>query len=129
MISEPQTRQFLIDTCHASLEAEDRILRELQTQEFVALLVRIAVDEDDFEGDAPMQAAYYLSKAHTSLMQPHEAALLALLETADGYAGSVALALGHMKSEQAKPVIEQRLKDGWWPEHFYKEALSYYDNA
>jgi hypothetical protein len=129
MIPEAETRQLLIDSCHSSTEAEERILRELQSREFVSLLVDIAVDAADYQGDAPMQAAYFLSKAPPSLVQPHETALLALLESADGYAGSVALMLGRMKSQQAKAVIEQRLAEGWWPEHLYKEAMSCYEQA
>lgn len=129
MILEAETRQLLIHSCHSSAEAEERILRELQSPEFVSLLVDIAVDMSDYQGDAPMQAAYFLSKAPLSLIQPHEIALLALLESADGYAGSVALVLGCMKSQQAKPLIQQRLAEGWWPEHLYKEALSCYEQT
>ena len=126
---EAETRQLLIDSCHSSVTAEERILCKLTSPEFVSLLVDIAVDAADYQGDAPMQAAYFLSKAPASLIQPHETALLALLDSADGYAGSVALVLGHMKSQIAKPIIALRLETGWWPEHLYKEALSCYEKA
>ena len=126
---EAETRQLLIDSCHSSLTAEDRILSQLTSPEFVSLLVVIAFDAADYQGDAPMQAAYYLSKASPTLVQPHETDLLTLLESADGYAGSVALVLGHIKSQKAKPIITLRLKSGWWPEHLYKEALACYEEA
>lgn len=129
MILEPEIRQLLIDSCHSSVEAEERILSELQSAQFLNLLVHIAIDADDYQGDAPMQAAYFLSKASPLLTHPHEAALLELLESADGYAGSVALVLGRIKSQQAKPIIALRLEEGWWPEHLYKEALSCYEEA
>ena len=126
MLSESETRQLLIDSCHSSLEAKHRIFEELIAQDFVDLLVLIAVDAEDNQGDTPMTAAYFLSRATPSHLQSHEEALLALLETADGYAGCVALALGRMKSSHAKAKIEQRLAEGWWPEHLYQEALACY---
>ncbi|MEN3111988.1 hypothetical protein ACFONG_19460 [Uliginosibacterium paludis] len=129
MISEPEVRQLLIDSCAVTSEAERRILAELQSPEFITLLVHIAVDADDYEGDAPMQASYFLTKALPSLTRPHEAELLKLLHTAQGYAGSVALVLGRMKSLEAKPFIAKAVADGWWPEHFFQEALSCYENA
>ncbi|MFZ6749054.1 hypothetical protein ACO0K8_08765 [Undibacterium sp. Ren11W] len=129
MLSESETRQLLIDSYHSSPEADRRISEALASQEFVALLLHIAVDADDYQGDAPMTAAYFLSQASVVLLQPHEEKLLALLETADGYAGSVALALGRIQSPSAKATIEQRLAEGWWSEHLYKEALSCYGNA
>lgn len=119
MISEREARQLLIDSCHSSTKAADVILEELQSPEFVRLLVKIAVDSDDHQGDAPMQAAYYLSKAPPSLTRAHEAALLALLDTDIGYGGSVAIVLGRMMSRQAKPVIAHRLAEGWWPADSY----------
>jgi hypothetical protein len=76
-----------------------------------------------------MTAAHFLSQANVGFLRPHEEKLLALLETADGYAGSVALALGRIQSPNAKAIIKQRLAEGWWPEHLYKEALSCYGNA
>ena len=129
MIAEAEARQLLIDSCAVTSEAEHRILGELQSPEFVNLLVHIAVDADDYEGDAPMQAAYFLTKASPELTRTHESALLTLLHTAQGYAGSVALVLGRMKSQQAKPFIIQAVAEGWWPEHFFKEALACYEGA
>ena len=126
MISEPEIRQLLIDSCHSSADAERRLLRELELEEFVGLLVHIAIDADDYQGDAPMQAAYFLSKAAPSHLQPYETVLISLLESTNGYAGSIALALGRMKSSEAKPIINQCLVEGWWPEHLYREALSAY---
>jgi hypothetical protein len=126
MISEQLTRRLLIEACHSSEEAAQRILAELPSSEFVALLVQIAVDAGDYQGDAPMRAAYYLSLASPALMKPHESELLDLLSTADGYAGSVALALGRMRSVAAKPVIAQMLAQGYWPADAYRKALSCY---
>ena len=129
MIPEPLTRELLIDSCHSSVEAKRRIIAELGSQDFIRLLVRIAVDADDYEGDAPMQAAYFLSRASPALTKPYEAELLALLTTAEGYSGSVALTLGRMKSQEAKPIISRMLAEGFWPAHAYEEALAQYNEA
>jgi hypothetical protein len=90
MISEETARQLLIDSCHSSSDSKQRILSELNSPEFVALLGRIAVDAQDRQGDAPMQAAYFLTVASPALIRPHETELLGILTTADGYSGSVA---------------------------------------
>ncbi len=127
MIAETETRQLLIDSCHSSVEAEQRILEELTSPEFISLLVSIAVDADDYQGDAPMTAAYYLSKTSPHLTKPHEAVLLSLLTTADGYAGSVALVLGGMKSHEAQPHIARMAAAGYWPQESFSEALSCYE--
>ena len=128
-ISEQTTRQLLIESCHSSLAAEQRILAELSTPAFVELLVQIAVDADDFQGDAPMTAAYYLSRAEPSLTKPYEPDLLALLTTADGYSGSIALTLGRMQSLLAKPTIEQMFAQGCWPIETFRQAVACYAEA
>lgn len=126
MIDETKARQLLIDSCHSSAEAEHCISQELNSAEFIGVLVRIAVDADDYQGDAPGAAAHFLSQAEPTLVKPYEYPLVALLESADGYAGSIALILGRMRSAGAKAVIEHRIAEGW-PEHLYKQALSFYE--
>ncbi|MDB5335307.1 MAG: hypothetical protein JWN70_926 [Planctomycetaceae bacterium] len=76
-----------------------------------------------------MTAAYYVSQADPTFLRPHEAELLSLLETANGYSGSIALALGRMKSPKAKPVIASMLSGGWWPQETFREAMSFYGSA
>jgi hypothetical protein len=127
MITEHEARQLLIDSCHSSTEADAALLSKLASPEFVSLLVRIALDEEDYGGDAPMQAAYYLSQAPSENVRPFEPQLLALLTTANGYGGHVALALGRMRSSSAKAVIQSELGDGEFPSAWlYKEALKHY---
>lgn len=128
MISEETTRQLLIESCHSSREADEKLLGHLSSSEFVSLLVKIALDEDDYQGDAPMQAAYYLSQAPVTLAKPFEKKLIGLLTAANGYGGHIALTLGRMRSDTAKPVITEELENG---ERFdawlYKEALKQYE--
>ncbi len=125
MITESETRKLLIESCHSSVDAEQRILDELQSSEFIGLLVHIAVDADDHQGDAPMTAAFYLSKASPEMTKPHEAALVSLLTSADGYADSVALILSGMRSLEAKPIIARMVAAGYG--HPFPEALARYE--
>jgi hypothetical protein len=102
MVPESAVRALLIESCHFSSAAVHRLTAELSSPEFVEQLVKIAVDADDRQGDAPMQAAYFLLQASPAHTRSHEKPLLALLSTADGYGGHVARALGRMKSREAK---------------------------
>lgn len=128
MNSEAEIRLLLIDACHSSSAADARILEQLESPEFIAHLVRISVDADDHQGDAPMTAAAYLTMASPHYLAPYESELVSLLSTADGYAASVALVLGRMKSEAAKPLIVRMLAE-WGPDKGLQEALSSYDLA
>ena len=129
MISETTLRQLLIDSCYSSIEADKQILEHLESPEFISLLVKITVDAEDYEGDAPMQATYYLSMASPELTHNHETELLALLPIAPGYSSGVALTLGRMKSELAKPIITEMVAKGCWPIETFQKALSCYEPA
>ena len=127
MIPEDRARQRLVDSCHSSREADQELRASLGSAEFIALLVEIAVDRDDHQGDAPMRAAYYLSQASPDLVRPFEGQLLELLRRAEGYGGHVALALGRMRSARARPFIESELRDGTrFDAWLFEEALKEY---
>jgi hypothetical protein len=126
MIPEAETRRLLIASCHSSVEAQQRLVSELQSLEFVSQLVKIAIDADDHQGDAPMQAAYYLSLASPDFTKQHEEALIGLLITANGYAGHVALVLVLMQSRGAKLEIRRMLAEWWKPPQAYTEAVAAY---
>ncbi len=126
MNTDSDVRRLLVESCHSSADAERQINDQLQSPEFIERLVSIAVDDEDYQGDAPMRAAYYLSKAGPELLISYESRLLLLLETADGYGASIALTLARMGSSGALPEIARRVQAGWWPEHTYKEALVLY---
>jgi hypothetical protein len=112
MIDEAAIRQLLIDSCHSSAAAEKFFRCHLDDVELLALLVRIARDAEDYEGDAPMQAAYWMSQYPANLLMPHEAALLEMLPMVDGYGGHVALALGKTRSPRGREAIVQELGNG-----------------
>jgi hypothetical protein len=112
MIDEAVIRQLLIDSCHSSAAAEKFFRCHLDDVELLALLVRIARDPDDYAGDAPMQAAYWMSQYPANHLIPHEAALLEMLPIVDGYGGHVALALGKTRSPRGREAILQELGNG-----------------
>lgn len=128
MNSEAEIRQLLVDACNSSDSAEAAVLEQLGSPEFIAHLVRISIDAADHQGDAPMTAFYYLTKANPHLTRPYELELVSLLGTADGYAASVAIVLGRMKSQAAKPLIIRMLSE-WGPNASLNEALSCYGLA
>lgn len=127
MKDEVAIRSLLIDSCHASKEATRFFDSQLSDPDLLALLIRIAEDEDDHQGDAPLQAAYYVSQFPSSLLVQHEVALIRILPQANGYGGHIAAALGKIQSTQAKALLEQELGDGTrFDAWLFKQALSNY---
>lgn len=129
MIPEFAIRELLIASCHADVSAELKIVEKLASIDFVALLVKIALDEDEQQGDAPMQAAYFLSHASPSLTEMHEDKLLSLFTSANGYQGHIALTLGRMQSLPARFVIESALSDeDRFDKWLYERAIECYES-
>ena len=80
--------------------------------ELLQLLVRIARDTEGFEGDAPVEAAYWMSQYSPELLLPHEPAMLEMLPIVNGYGGHVALALGKTRTTRGRAAIVNELGDG-----------------
>lgn len=95
MYEESVIRQALISSCHSSKEAVQYLSERTGDPVLLELLIRIAVDDGGYEGDAPMQAAYFASQFPAEQLALYEPALLALLGAANGYRGHVAVALGN----------------------------------
>ena len=112
MVDEAAIRQLLIDSCHSSSSADEFFRCHVDDAGLLALLVRIARDADDYQGDAPMQAAYWMSQYSADLLMPHEPALLEMLPIVDGYGGHVALALGKTRSPRGRAAIAKELGNG-----------------
>jgi hypothetical protein len=112
MLDEARIRDMLIDSCHSSADADAYFRAHLGDADLLALFVKIARDEDGHLGDAPMQAAYWVSKFPPVLLLPHEPALVEMLSIVDGYGGHVALALGKTGSERGRNAIIEELGDG-----------------
>lgn len=112
MYEESAVRQALISSCHSSKEAVEYLSGRIGDPVLLELLVRIAVDEAGYEGDAPMQAACFASRFSGDQLARHEPDLLALLSTANEYGGHVAVALGKTGSSKGKAAITAELGDG-----------------
>ena len=112
MIDESAIRELLIDSCHSSAAADNFFRCHLDDTELLALLVQIVRDADDYQGDAPMQAAYWMSQFRGDLLMLHEASLLEMLPIVDGYGGHVALALGKTRSPRGRQAIVRELGNG-----------------
>ena len=134
MTPEQQIRDLLIDSCHSVIEAERYFLDRIDDPELLRLLFTIARDEHGHLGDAPMQAAYFISQHPSDMLAPYESDLMAMLPKVDGYAGHVALALGKTRSVPGRQMILRGLAERREPadgEGFdawlFEEALSFYE--
>jgi hypothetical protein len=127
---ESVIRQALISSCHSSKEAVQYFSDRIGDPALLDLLVRIAVDDAGHEGDAPMQAAYFASQFSGEELVRYEPALLALLGTANGYGGHVAVALGKTRSPRGRAAITAELGDGSrFDAWLFKKALAEYGDA
>jgi hypothetical protein len=130
MADQTAIRELLIQSCHSSDDADAQLRSQLDDTDFIACLVLIALDRDDFGGDAPMQAAYYLAKSSPSLLMPHANTLVETLPIADdrGYAGHLSIAIAKTNADSARSFIEQAANDS---ERFnawlFREALSHFN--
>jgi hypothetical protein len=112
--AENELRHLLIETCHSSDQARAYFEARLADEGMLRTLVRIAVDAEGYLGDAPMQAAFWISRYPAALIAPHERAILDAIPTAEegGYAGHFALTLGKIRSKSAKQWLIDGLGDG-----------------
>lgn len=130
MQDEAIVRELLIQSCHSSEEASQFFASRQSDSALLSLLVKIAVDAEGYEGDAPMQAAYFTSQYGSALLAPHASALLHLLPQANGYGGHVALALARSGLPEGKAAILSELGDGSrFDAWLFKQALSEYEGA
>lgn len=130
MYEESAIRQALISSCHSSTEASDYLAGRIGDPILLELLVRIAMDDAGYEGDAPMQAAYFASQFPGDQLARHEPDLLVLLSTANGYGGHVAVALSKTGSSRGKAAITAELGDGSrFDAWLFQKALAEYGQA
>ncbi|HZK79929.1 MAG TPA: hypothetical protein VFC46_02655 [Humisphaera sp.] len=130
MVDEKEIRELLIASCHSSAAAIRFFRDHLEDQNLLRLLVHIAQDADDYEGDAPMQAAYWLSESSGAVLISHEPMLFEMLPLVDGYGGSVALALGKTGSPRGRKLIQKELGDGKrFDAWLFRRALACYTDS
>ena len=128
MYYEDHIRKLLIDSCHSSVEAQQFFRSRLDDSKMLLLLLRIAKDDEDYGGDAPMQAAYYLSQFSASMLVPHAHELLAKLPVTDGFASHIAVALGKTQLPEVRQALLEGLGDASGPDAiYYQMALEEYD--
>jgi hypothetical protein len=128
MLSKIEICDLLVDSCHSSNKAIDFFESNLDNPNLIALLYNIARDGKKINGDAPMQAAYYLSRCQGKLLEPYQFGLLEILPLVDGYGGHIALALAKTKLPAAKGLIINELGDGErFDSWLYLKALKIYE--
>jgi hypothetical protein len=129
MADHTAIRELLIQSCHSSNAADVQLTSQIGDAAFIADLANIARDRDDFGGDAPMQAAYYLSQASPELLLPHATKLLETVPVADdcGYLGHLSIAIAKTNATTAKSFIESAASnpnrsDAW----LFREAMTHF---
>lgn len=130
MYDEAMIRHLLVASCHSSSEAEQYFADRADDAELLTLLLKIAVDENGLEGDAPMQAAHFAAQFPGTLLAQYESELLELLGTANGYRGHVAIALAKTGSLRGKAALLGELGDGSrFDAWLFRKALAEYGEA
>jgi len=127
---EPEIRRMLIETCYSSKMTEQYFLDRLSEADLLALLVKIAVDEEGYLGDAPMAAAHFVAQFPKEMLGPYEPTLFNLFPEADdsGYGASVAIALAKTGSRRGRQLIIEQLGDKSRNDaRFFQQALAEYE--
>jgi hypothetical protein len=94
------------------------------------MLIRIAKDDDDHGGDAPLTAAFYVAEFPAPMLQSYEQTFREMLPVVNGYGGSIALALGKTKSAAGRQMIIEQLGNGTrFDADSFRRALKEYDQT
>ncbi len=126
-----EVRELLIETCYSNKDAERYFSERLDDRELLELLVQVAVDDEDYGGDAPMAAGEWIYKYKKEWLSDFETVFLDILrrEFSVVRTEDIALALAKIDSIQAKLLIEKEievLEYGPRCERF-KESLRMYE--
>jgi hypothetical protein len=123
-------RELLIETYYSNDLAVQYFEERLNDKELFKLLVRIAIDDEDYSGDAPMAAGDYLYKFPLEWIREYETDFLKILkrEYSDVRSEDIAMALAKIKSVKAKSLILSEIEElGYGPRYDrFKEALLLY---
>ncbi|OUS05843.1 hypothetical protein A9Q81_03615 [Gammaproteobacteria bacterium 42_54_T18] len=112
MYDHQEIRELLIDTCHSNDLAVQFFEEKLGDKELLELLVRIAIDEEDYGGDAPMAAGDYIFKYPVEWLEKYEESFVDILKREHSAVRpeNIAMALAKIKSPAAKTLIEREIK-------------------
>jgi hypothetical protein len=128
MFKQEKICELLVASCHSDVEARSFFESNISNPDLVALLYNIARDDKSVGGDAPMQAAYYLSKCPRQLLSLYQDGLMEILPLVDGYGGHIALSLAKADFLPARELIINELGDGKrFDAWLYMEALKIYE--
>ncbi|WP_024330164.1 hypothetical protein [Simiduia agarivorans] len=130
MYQESDIRELLIETCYSNEQAATFFEQRLEDEALLAILVTIALDEDDFGGDAPMASGDYIPRYPTECLKNYEPQFLAILESewASVRHEDIALALAKINSSKGKDLTKKWLSElGEGPRYEkFKQAYEQY---
>ena len=109
-------RELLIDTMHSNEDAIQYFVTKLNDKEMLKLLVRIAVDDEGYGGDAPVATGDYIHQYPVEWLVEYEDVFLSILrrEYSDVRTEDIAIALAKFGSAKAKPLIEGEIEELKW---------------
>ena len=130
MYQEPDIRELLIETCYSNEQACAFFEERLEDDALLEILVSIAIDEDDYGGDAPMASGDFIPRYPAESLKKYEQQFLGILESewASVRHEDIALALAKINSNQGKVLTQKWLTElGEGPRYEkFKKAFEQY---
>ena len=132
MYNQEDIRCLLIATYYSDEEAKNFFLERLNDRDLLDVLIKVALDEGDYNGDGPMAAGDYIHKFSSKWLKEYEEILLTILYR-ENYSSvrpeDIAMALASFKSPKAKSFILDNINElGEGPRfESFKEALKKYE--
>ncbi|KWU48827.1 hypothetical protein [Pseudomonas palleroniana] len=125
--SEEMLRALLILCWHSSQVADLFFLSHANCTRFLVQLAEIAIDEKDYQGDAPPAAAYYLGKLPPLMLKDVADILLRGFPVEEcGHNNSLALAIALSGVEGGKTKVQGAYENDFLSTDSYEKAMAIY---
>ena len=125
--SEEMLRELLILCWHSSKVAEQFFLSHTNCAGLLVQLAEIAIDEKDYQGDAPPAAAYYLEKLPPSMLTDVAGILLRGFPVEEcGHNNSLAIAVALSGAEGGQAKIQSAYDKDFLSTESYDKAMAIY---
>jgi len=125
--TEEMLRELLILCWHSSKVADQFFLSHANCAHFLVQLAEIAIDEKDYQGDAPPAAAYYLEKLPPSMLAGITGILLHGFPVEEcGHNNSLAVAIALSRAEGGQAKVQSAYEKGFLSKESYEKAMAIY---
>ena len=125
--SEETLRELLILCWHSSQIADSLFLSHANCTRFLVQLAQIAIDEKDYQGDAPPAAAYYLEKLPPPVLKGVADILLRGFPVEEcGHNNSLAVAIALSGIEGGRAKVQGAYENDFLNTDSYEKAMAIY---